>query len=88
MRGGDFAARLSGDEFVVVLARTDERGARVAARELEQAVGRASIDVGGVAVAASVSVGIATRRDGESAAELLARADGLMYASKRRRRAT
>ena len=85
LRGGDFAARLGGDEFVVVLPQTDERGAAVAARELEQAVRRAGFNFEGVAVAASASVGIATRRDGETAAELLARADHLMYASKRRR---
>jgi GGDEF domain-containing protein len=88
LRGGDFAARLGGDEFVVVLARTDEHGAAVAARELEQAVGRASINVDGVGVAVSASVGIATRRDGETAAEILARADRLMYARKRRRHGT
>jgi diguanylate cyclase (GGDEF)-like protein len=85
LRGGDFAARLGGDEFVVILARTDERGARVVARELEQAVAQAIIPVAGVGVAVSASAGIATRRHGEKAAELLARADRLMYASKRRR---
>lgn len=88
LRGGDFAARLGGDEFVVVLSRTDERGGAVAARELEQAVGRASINVDGVTVTASASVGIATRREGETAAELLARADREMYSRKSRRRGT
>jgi diguanylate cyclase (GGDEF)-like protein len=64
VRGGDFAARLGGDEFVVILARTDVRGARVVVRE--RGVGQAIISVDGIDIAVSASVGIATRKPGET----------------------
>jgi diguanylate cyclase (GGDEF)-like protein len=88
LRGGDFAARVGGDEFVVILPSTDTYGAWVAAGELERAIAHATISVDGVDIAVSASVGIATRQDDETAVELLGRADRLMYLSKRRRRDT
>jgi PleD family two-component response regulator len=45
--GADFPGRLGGDEFLIVLADTDARGALIAARELEQAVAGAKVRVTG-----------------------------------------
>uniref|UniRef100_I2Q7G2 diguanylate cyclase n=1 Tax=Desulfovibrio sp. U5L TaxID=596152 RepID=I2Q7G2_9BACT len=83
LRGGDLAARMDGDEFVLLLTRTSpERAARVAER-LRQAV--AGHDWGGVGLDAplSVTVGLASHRGGpDCAAAFLRRADRTLLAAK------
>lgn len=74
--GGDFLARVGGDEFCLLAPGSDEIGARVLARRLADAL------PGGV----SASVGVATWDRAEGASDLLHRADQAMYHAKGRRR--
>jgi diguanylate cyclase (GGDEF)-like protein len=80
LRPSDVCARYGGEEFVVLLSGTKELLAVETAERLRRAVADGPL-VPGVAI--TVSVGLATWRDGEDAAALLARADAALYAAKR-----
>lgn len=84
VRPCDTAARLSGDEFIILFTDTDaeETVSRMAARIGELLSG--TVVLAGVHFQLSCSIGIALcPRDGTSAAELLKKADGAMYRDKR-----
>ena len=74
--GGDFLARLGGDELAVLAPGSDEVGIRRLAKRL--------VDV--LPDGLSVSVGVATWDRTERASELARRADQAMYEAKRSRR--
>ncbi len=81
---GDACARLGGEEFAVLLPRSDADAAMRLAEELRRTLERAAVaGAGGVAVRYTVSVGAASLADGESLANLLQRADAALYAAKR-----
>jgi diguanylate cyclase (GGDEF)-like protein/PAS domain S-box-containing protein len=84
VRATDTAARLSGDEFVVILENLNsEQEALAVASKIAEAV-RAPFDAAGLQLAVTASVGIALlRAEGQSHEELLANADGALYAAKR-----
>jgi diguanylate cyclase (GGDEF)-like protein len=80
----DTAARYGGDEFVVLLPETDPTGAYVLAEKVRIGVTELDIPVSGVALEASISVGVVSYPDdGRTSDELLISADQAMYASKR-----
>ncbi|MEW6689250.1 MAG: diguanylate cyclase [Pseudomonadota bacterium] len=84
VRESDTVARLSGDEFALILAGMGER--RVAARVLDKVLAAASVPVRfeGRALRTGLSAGVALYpRDGRSAEKLHKRADAAMYAAKR-----
>lgn len=82
VRPGDTAARLGGDEFLLLLDGVAERAEadRVAGRVAE------AVEALGVALPAAtgfgVSIGVALSRPGDTAEELVARADRDLYAAK------
>jgi diguanylate cyclase (GGDEF)-like protein/PAS domain S-box-containing protein len=82
LRQGDTAARLSGDEFGILLERaTRESAAGIAKRVLERL--REPVAVAGKELCLRASVGIAlSDTDGRSAEELLRNADTAMYRAK------
>lgn len=82
-RLGDVAARLSGDEFALVLPGSDAEGAKAVAERL-----RRSLRVETLAGAAvTASFGIATSpENGSTPTQLLRAADEAMFAAKRRGR--
>lgn len=83
LRGADVLARISGDEFAVILdgAATPEAAAHVA--ETLLATFQAPFDLRGVPWRAGASLGVALYpRDGATPDDLLDRADGGMYHAK------
>ncbi|GHC98451.1 hypothetical protein GCM10007320_54170 [Pseudorhodoferax aquiterrae] len=83
-RAGDLAARLGGEEFVLLLPLTDERQALAVAEKLRSAVEQARFG-GTREVAITVSIGVATS-DGHAfkgAGAMVAAADEALYAAKR-----
>jgi two-component system cell cycle response regulator len=79
LREEDFAGRWGGEEFLILLPDVDEVGAHATAERLRESV--AGRPVAGLAV--TVSAGTATWQHGESADDLLRRADAALYEAKR-----
>ena len=81
LRLGDVAARVGGDEFLVLLADTDAHGASVVADQIR--LGVANLRITGLTEAVTVSLGAGClSRQDESAEALLRRVDGALYAAK------
>jgi diguanylate cyclase (GGDEF)-like protein len=81
IRGHDLAARVGGDEFVLLLTETGPDQARFAVERLRR---RLAEDLGAQGFRATVSVGVATFRTApRSPVDLLRASDGAMYRTKR-----
>jgi len=87
IRRSDLAARLAGDEFVIVMANTRGRDAREVAEKIRAAVAAVELRVGPseVPVRLGVSIGGAAFPEvrGGGAERLLERADAALYEAKR-----
>ena len=86
VKGKDIAARYDGEEFAVVLPNTVLRSAVTVGDHIRRAVmsnelmkRSTSQNLGRV----TISVGVATARNGDTVQSLIARADGCLYAAKR-----
>jgi diguanylate cyclase (GGDEF)-like protein len=76
-------ARVAGDEFIIVFEQVAhaEEAARMALKIVEAI--RRPFAVGDAELAVTTSIGLALHHgEGESAAELVARADSALYAAK------
>lgn len=85
VKGQDTAARYGGEEFVILLPDTPLEGARHLAEKIRTTVERLRIrrgDSHDMAAKITVSLGVASYRQGESAEEFVVRADRALYASK------
>ena len=86
VRTTDFAARIGGDEFAVLLPHTSNGKAACVAREIQRVIDETTINVGATAVHPRASIGIATVDEGTPGAEAaIVEADRAMYAVKRRK---
>lgn len=85
VREHDVAARLAGDEFVLLLRGATEEVAQQACRRLDEAVRRHDWDAVSEGLRVSISIGAAQREDGDTLETLMARSDAAMYAAKRER---
>ncbi len=85
-RPADCAARYGGEEFAVLLPDTDEAGAAIIGERVRQAVTLLNVPHRATAKGVTtVSVGVAVilpRRDGQSAEDLISRADVALYRAK------
>lgn len=86
LRHFDGAARVGGDEFVIMLPATALAGARQVGRRLLQAVRSETGTFRGTPLPITVSIGAAEWRPGWDARQLLEAADRAMYAAKQRGR--
>ena len=86
LRRSDVPARFGGEEFVVMLPRPTEAGAKAVAERLREAVAATCRTVGGVPVNITASFGVSLLvPDGspDAADRVLAEADAAMYDAKR-----
>lgn len=81
-RPRDCLARYGGEEFVLILDGAGSEAARAIAAELRAGMERHGREVGGHAIGLTVSIGVAERRPGEAAGDLLRRADEALYRAK------
>ncbi len=83
-RGSDITFRYGGEEFVVVLGKTDAKGAKIIAERIRQQIANTHIEYNGKDIGVTVSVGIATRQSGgqEHINDLFDRADKALYIAK------
>ena len=91
LRGGlrdqlDWAGRYGGEEFLIVLPETGIDAALLFAERLRQKIERTPIEHAGNTFFVSSSFGVAQLGEDEDAADLLARADALLYRAKERGR--
>ena len=86
VRGTDIAARYGGEEFAVLLPETDLAGALTVASTVHKSIERMVLVRKGTRErlpSITVSVGVASLQPGDSAEDLVARADRCLYAAKR-----
>jgi diguanylate cyclase len=85
VKGGDAAARYGGEEFIVLLPNTALQGALCVAEKIRQHVENSRIrrtDNNQELAQLTISIGIASLMPGETAHQLIERADGALYRSK------
>jgi diguanylate cyclase (GGDEF)-like protein len=83
-RESDVVARIGGDEFAILIDRVDGEAAQGKIAQLNAALAAVPCAYNGTALPLSASFGFTMIGAGDSAEELLSRADRAMYADKRR----
>lgn len=81
-RQTDMTFRYGGEEFVVVMSKTDSEGANIIAERVRDAIEQLTCEVDQQKIKVSVSVGISQLKDKEHIDELFIRADHALYAAK------
>jgi diguanylate cyclase (GGDEF)-like protein len=79
----DIAGRLGGEEFVVILPRTDVAGAVAFAERLRLILAARSVDIDAGGICVTASFGVGQFQPGEEFEDLLARCDEALYRAKR-----
>jgi len=83
IRLSDFAARLHGDEFAVLLVRASPTQGTTRARRLQYQINNSTLNYRSQLIPVRASFGIATFGPDSDASDLLRRADRAMYEEKR-----
>jgi diguanylate cyclase len=86
VKGKDTAARYGGEEFAIILPSTVLRAAITVAEHIRSAVMTKELmkrSTGEHLGRITISIGVATLREGDSAQSLVERADSCLYAAKR-----
>ena len=82
LRGSDFIARFGGDEFAIILPKTDSKSASDVAWKLCNCMRESRFLLDGVPVTVTLSNGITEVSKGDSEEALLRRADRALYQVK------
>ncbi len=82
-RDTDMTFRMGGEEFALLLSKTDIDGALVIAERVRQAIASTIFCYDGQKISVSVSLGVACHDSNESRGSLLERADQALYSAKR-----
>lgn len=82
VRGSDYVVRYGGDEFLIILPETEDPGARIVVKRIQQKVNEwdQQSRIGDVPI--SVSLGLSHHVAGQAAEKDLAEADSRMYQAK------
>ncbi|HVC49933.1 MAG TPA: bifunctional diguanylate cyclase/phosphodiesterase [Burkholderiales bacterium] len=84
VRDGDTVCRWGGEEFLILLANTDEHKANQTAQRLIEGINTLCIELNEFKVETTMSAGIATYpEDGKTLEELLKKADAALYEAKK-----
>lgn len=81
-RASDIVARYGGDEFVIILPETTEKGASSVTASLRKAVNEWNAHNSDQGLTLNLAFGYACRRDGTSLIDVLNQADANMYQAK------
>ncbi len=81
VRAEDVLGRWGGEEFLVIVPGSDARAAAILAERLRVAMARTAVDLGGVSLDLTLSIGVAAGLDAD-AEDLLRDADAAMYQAK------
>ena len=81
-RGSDLPARLGGEEFAVLLPRTDAEGALRVADRLMSTLATSAPYAGGTLEELTISIGVASTATERSVEALMKVADGTLYRAK------
>ncbi|NNE21127.1 MAG: GGDEF domain-containing protein [Rhizobiales bacterium] len=84
IRKSDIAGRLGGDEFGVLLVRTDAARASVAVERINGAIAETPVEIAGHEIAVTASTGLALVDGSDDAASIIRHADEAMYAARQR----
>ncbi|WP_231591650.1 GGDEF domain-containing protein [Cellvibrio sp. pealriver] len=84
-RGSDITFRYGGEEFVVVLGKTDSEGAKIIAERIRQQIAETAISHNGKIFNMTISIGIATYQGStkEHINDFFERADNALYMAKK-----
>lgn len=84
VRGGDIVTRYGGDEFAILLPRTELAAGNQVAARLRLQIWRSSFQMGerGEQGVISLSVGVAATKEGDTVESLVGRADKALYKAK------
>jgi diguanylate cyclase (GGDEF)-like protein len=83
-RAYDFVGRYGGEEFLVVVPTSEPHTAIELAERLRQSIAAQPVDVGGVKISVTLSLGVAaTNADNSDPVQLLHQADEALYAAKK-----
>jgi len=82
IRTTDVVARIGGDEFGLILDHLDHNSAIETAERLARCIASSPLDVGGASVQLNAAIGVATVLPGDSADDVMQRADRNMYRAK------
>jgi diguanylate cyclase (GGDEF)-like protein len=81
-RLGDVVGRIGGEEFLLILAETDLKGAQIVLDKIRKGTHSIGNSIPELTWPVSVSIGMAEFNEGESAKELIHRADKALYQAK------
>jgi diguanylate cyclase (GGDEF)-like protein len=82
IRSTDVAARISGDEFGLILDHLDHNSAIETGERIAKCISERPLDIGGALVTVEVAVGTATILPGDSVDDVLKRAERIMERTK------
>jgi diguanylate cyclase (GGDEF)-like protein len=83
LRNHDSIARWGGEEFLVLLADTDNQAAKIVAEKLRATIEEMPIHYNGAEIPLTISIGMHTADPEESLDVMLSRADENLYAAKK-----